>query len=76
MSTQITDMSEFLEARIMQRRDKRVMLLNMQVFERVSSTCVMLMGADELLPKYGTPSILRKDLDCGRRVMICLGQAF
>ena len=25
------------------------------------------MRADELLPKYGTPSILRKDLDWGRR---------
>jgi len=44
----------------------------MQVFKRVSSTCVTLMGADELLPKYGTPSILRNDLDCGRRSKMSL----
>ena len=72
MLTQITDILEFLEVQIMRGHDKRVMLLNIQVFERVSSTCVMLMGADKLLPKYGTPSILRNNLDCGRQGRISL----
>ena len=47
------------------------MSLNMHVLEREFLTCKALRGL-RALSKYGTPRILRKDLDCGRRSEISL----
>ena len=66
MSTRITAMSKFFEAWMTRGCEDRVMSLNMCVFERVVLTCEVLKGLRSL-SKYGTPSILRKDLDCRRR---------
>jgi len=65
MSTHMTTMSEFFEAWMTRGWAAKVMSLNMSVLDRMSSTWELVMGEDTLLPKYGTPRSLRKDLDWG-----------
>ena len=72
MSTYMTAMSEFFEARMTRGRAAKVMSLNMSVLDRMSSTWELVMGEDALLPKYGTPRSLRKNLDWGRHGAISL----
>ena len=71
MSIHMTDMSEFLEARMTRGRAARVMFWNISVLDRTFSTWELVIGIG-VAPmqglyglKYRTPRILRYDLDWG-----------